>query len=367
MSRVFIVSVATGYGGAERSIETIVRHMPAGVGMSVYAAHPEHLRQLEKARPPSSRFDLVHLSAKPSLAARRLSALRLLVDFMRLRPDIVIINTHTSALLAAMAARHAPGFAPRCRIFIRDFLWGDLDYIFSRLSGARICVPHAAVAERIGYLVPYYLSPGEPDYDIIPDAAEIPRGEPAYSGPVLHLATVNPFKGHADLMLALHRLKADCPDIEVVSAGMVGNASLKRRLSVLRDRLDLVRQITLGGYVSDPAPMLETCRAVVVPSVSHSGGPETFGRTIIEAWAHKKPVIAYATGAPASLIDHEIDGLLVPEGDTQALAEALHRLWTSNELCRRLGEAGYGKFAQNYEAGRVTRRMLDRLGLGTGP
>lgn len=365
MSRLFIVSTATGYGGAERSVETILRHMPPGIATTVYAAHPEHLRQLKAIRTPASRFDLVRLSASPSPTARRMAALRLLADFLRLEPEIVIVNTHASAFLAAMVARYAPDFAGRCRVFVRDFLWSDLDYIFSRLSGARICVPHPVVAGRIGYLRPYHLS-GEADYDVVPDLTEIPQGTPTYAGPILHLATVNPFKGHADLMLALDALKTGHPGIEMLSAGAIGNADLQRRLGALRDRLGIDRQFTFAGYVPDPAPLLETCRAVVMPSVSHSGGPETFGRAVIEAWAHGKPVIAYATGAPAALIDHETDGLLVPEGDTQALADALLRLWTDEGLCRRLGEAGHKKFLRHYEAGRMTRPLLERLGLRTG-
>src|SRR5690606_38244007 len=97
---------------------------------------------------------------------------------------------------------------------------------------------------------------------------------------------------------------------------------------------------------------------------SHSGGPETFGRAIIEAWAHRKPVIAFAAGAPARLIAHEQDGLLVPEADVEALAAALARLWGDPDLCRRLGEAGYRKAAARYEAKAVTHQLVDALGLG---
>jgi glycosyltransferase involved in cell wall biosynthesis len=103
---------------------------------------------------------------------------------------------------------------------------------------------------------------------------------------------------------------------------------------------------------------------VVVPSVSHSGGPETFGRTVIEAWAWRKPVVAYACGAVAGLIEDGVDGLLVPEGDVEALAEALHRLSTAPDLCRRLGEAGHARVLRDYEAGAVTRRLLDALAAG---
>ena len=49
MSRLSIVSVATGYGGAERSIEIIARHLPPQLETTIYASHPEHLTRLRDA------------------------------------------------------------------------------------------------------------------------------------------------------------------------------------------------------------------------------------------------------------------------------------------------------------------------------
>jgi len=100
---------------------------------------------------------------------------------------------------------------------------------------------------------------------------------------------------------------------------------------------------------------------VVVPSVSHSGGPETFGRVTIEAWSYRKPVIAFASGASIELIEDGVDGLLVPEGDTLALARAIDRLNDCPQWCRRLGEAGHAKVLQRYEAAAVTGRLIERL------
>jgi glycosyltransferase involved in cell wall biosynthesis len=166
-------------------------------------------------------------------------------------------------------------------------------------------------------------------------------------------------------MLAVQKLKARDRRVQVVSHGVVGDGNLRRGLARLIGQLDIGDSFSLGGYLPDPAPRLRDCRAVAVTSVSHSGGPETFCRAIIEAWAHRKPVVAYAVGAPARLISHEEDGLLVPEGDIDALAAAIWRLQSSPDLCRRLGEAGHAKAAEHYEAGLVTRRLLAELGLAT--
>lgn len=364
MARLFIVSVATGYGGAERSIEIIARHLPDEIETFIYAAHPEHIARLDAVARTRRNLRIRRLSAQPRLLSRRLAALSLLADFKRHAPDAVIANTHASALLCAMVARHAPQFAERSTVYVRDFIWRDLDYIFSRLSTSRILVPNEAVAERTGYLFPFHIGPNGRGVTVVPDMVDMPAPVPAVDdGPLLHLATINPFKGHAELMLATHKLKAAGQTISVRSAGHIADAGLHRQLVALRDTLGLQDAFAFESYVSEPAALLGQCRAVVVSSISHSGGPETFGRTIIEAWAHKKPVIAFAAGGPARLIAHEQDGLLVPEGDVDALADAMARLWNDPALCRRLGEAGYRKVAAKYEARTVTLQLLGALGL----
>jgi glycosyltransferase involved in cell wall biosynthesis len=365
VKRLFIVSVASGYGGAERSVEIIARHLPQDIETSIYAAHPEHVGQLEAVARTRPHLRIVRLSARPQRLSRRRAMLSLLFDFRRREPQAVIVNTHISALLCARAARHAPRLAERSALFIRDFQWEDLDYIFSRLSRGRIFVPSAVVAERVGYLFPFHIGPNGREVTVLPDMAEMPVDETTVydDGPFLHLATVNPFKGHAELMLAVHRLKAAGRAIRVRSVGHTANKRLHGQLTALVEALELGPELTLEQYVPDPGLLLKQCRGVVVPSVSHSGGPETFGRTIIEAWARRKPVIAFATGAPARLIAHEQDGLLVPEGDVEGLADALARLQGDPGLCRRLGEAGYRKASAKYEAGAVTGQLLRELGL----
>lgn len=360
MKNIFLVSVATGYGGAERSLELIVSNVPSDVRVWVFAGHAEHLARLEQGGLPVN-VSLIRIGEIHSLLGRRRAALRLLRACWRHRPEAILLNTHGSALLAAMAARWMPTLGRRCSLYVRDFQWTDLNYIFTRLRGCAVIVPNESVAARAGYLNPWYLgSSGKHSCVVVPDMVQTLPGAVGDQGYFLHLATINPWKGHVDLIMAAGQLADEGDAVTLRSFGLVADQSLRERLVELVSRLGLQAQVTLMDYQADPLEALQRCRAVVVPSVSHSGGPESFGRCIIEAWACGKPVIAYAAGGPARLIRDEVDGLLVKEGDIAGLAEAMRRLHQDAALSSRLGAAGRLR-AEDYAASRVVPRLFDHL------
>lgn len=363
--RLSIVSVAGGYGGAERSIEILLRHAPPDLAITVYCTNADHYAELSKLAAAGAWLRLVRLSAGEGAWSRRIAALRLVRDLRGSPPHPLVVNTHSSAMLAAMAARLVPGLGSRTSLFVHDFQWRSLDHIVSRLAGARILVPHRVVLDRLGYLNPWYLPDAEAHSPVVIPAMVEPTAQtPRYDGPLLHLAALNGYKGHTDLLLAAHRLFTTDRPVRIASHGHVYEAGLHRALLAFFTRSGLpANQFSLGPHLADPAALLARCRAVLVPSVTYHGGPETFSRSLLEGWAHGKPVIAYATGAPAHLIAHEVDGLLVPEGDVDGLAAAMHRLWTDEPLARRLGEAGRAKVLAHYQAETVARQFYRSLGL----
>jgi glycosyltransferase involved in cell wall biosynthesis len=77
---------------------------------------------------------------------------------------------------------------------------------------------------------------------------------------------------------------------------------------------------------------LASADALVVPSLWY----ETASLVIQEAFAAGTPVIAADHGALAERVRHEVDGLLVPPGDTLALRSAMRRLMDDSSLLPRL-------------------------------
>jgi glycosyltransferase involved in cell wall biosynthesis len=84
--------------------------------------------------------------------------------------------------------------------------------------------------------------------------------------------------------------------------------------------------------------------ACIVPSITY----ETFGTTIIEAFARKTPVIVRDLGALPEVV-YDSGGGFVYRTDEELLA-ALQRIASSTTLRRELGEKGYRAFVQNWSS-----------------
>ena len=83
--------------------------------------------------------------------------------------------------------------------------------------------------------------------------------------------------------------------------------------------------------------VLALFRAVDASVLSSSW--ENFPHTVVEALAVGTPVIATAVGGVPELVRDGENGLLVPAGDVEALAEAIRRLVTEPGLRERMAEA----------------------------
>lgn len=78
--------------------------------------------------------------------------------------------------------------------------------------------------------------------------------------------------------------------------------------------------------------VLQTLDLIVVPSLWYENSPTV----ILEAFAHRTPVIASDFGGMAELVEHEQNGLRFALGDAASLARQLNRLLTEPDLLPRL-------------------------------
>jgi glycosyltransferase involved in cell wall biosynthesis len=121
-------------------------------------------------------------------------------------------------------------------------------------------------------------------------------------------------------------------------------------------RRGLSGRVDLPGWVGpeEVSRLLLEGDVLVLPSLS-----ENLPMSVVEGMAYGLSVVTTPVGAIADIIEHEKTGLLVPPGDSAALAAALGRLLAEPALRAQLGHAAQGFHREHLEIGKFYARLLD--------
>jgi glycosyltransferase involved in cell wall biosynthesis len=108
------------------------------------------------------------------------------------------------------------------------------------------------------------------------------------------------------------------------------------------------------GRREDMAEVMAQCHIVCLPSKYGEGVP----KVLLEAAAAGRPVVATDTPGCREVVDDGVEGLLVPAGDSRALARKLSRLIEDVEFRRDLGLSARFKAEAQFGIGDVVQRTL---------
>ena len=148
-----------------------------------------------------------------------------------------------------------------------------------------------------------------------------------------------PVKGFGLLVRAWEKVAAVHPDWKLE---IWGDGPERGSLERLVRGKGLEKNVLLRGATGEVREKLLQSSMLVFPSLF-----EGFGMVLVEAMACGVPCVAFECPCgPRDVISPEEDGLLVPPGDTDALARAIIRLMEQPELRSRMGEAARNKVAR---------------------
>lgn len=121
---------------------------------------------------------------------------------------------------------------------------------------------------------------------------------------------------------------------------LVGSGPWSKELPLFAERLGLSSRLKrVESLPLEEIPRYMNCMDVLVlPSLTTQGWKETFGRVLVEAMMCEVAVIGSDCGEIPEVIGEA--GLLFPEGDAEALKEALERLWREPSLRESLAKRG---------------------------
>lgn len=194
------------------------------------------------------------------------------------------------------------------------------------------------------------------------DLSEIPEQLDGRSqGLIASVGRLDPIKGFDVLVPALGRLAAAGQDF---SCTVIGEGDQRAELERARAAAGIVDRLELPGAKPQEQvrALLSEASIFAMPSVrTPSGNQDGIPVALMEAMASGCAVVSTDVSGIPELVRDGDNGLVVPAGDAQALADALARLLGDVDLRRRLGQAARQTVARHFDAAREGRRLLGLL------
>ncbi len=143
---------------------------------------------------------------------------------------------------------------------------------------------------------------------------------------------------------------------------IIGEGELENDLRKQSYNLGLAKSVNFLGALSNEKCIdeLSSSDIAVLPCVkARDGDLDVCPLTLQEAMAMEIPVISTTVGSVPELIEDGIEGILVPERDENALADAIIKLIDNPTLRRKLGQNGRMKIIKEFNIKTQVNRLVE--------
>ncbi len=276
------------------------------------------------------------------------------------RPDIVHVDEESFNLATFLAIRAGVRHGARCCFYnyanIDRFYPPPFNlferYAFRRAAHAFACSAEAAaIIRRHGYAGPLTILP---QFGVDPGLyAPIRRDERARDASTFvagYIGRLVPEKGVLDLVGAIAHLPSP------IRLRLIGDGALRPAIEAQIARLGIAARVELHPAIPSTRVPDELWRldALVLPSRTTRTWKEQFGRILVEAMSCAVPVVGSSSAAIPDVIGDA--GVIYPEGDIAALADALRRLADDPALCHDLGRRGRERVLTQFTQAAIARQ-----------
>lgn len=188
-------------------------------------------------------------------------------------------------------------------------------------------------------------------FDVNP--AELPAAALSADTVVGVFSRLAPWKGQHIVIEAVAQLPGT--HVVLVGSALFGEEAYVEKLRRLAVKLGVSDRVHFLGFRHDVQAIMRSVDVVIHSSTS----PEPFGRVIVEGMLARKPVIATAAGGALEIVEHGVNGLLVPAGDIGALIEAIRTLADRSDYARSLAENGFIRAEAEFSLDAANARVRD--------
>ncbi len=283
------------------------------------------------------------------------------------RPDVIDLWQEPWSLVSAQACWLRNHYLPRAKIIaeteqnidkklpppfenFRNYTLRNTDFLVGRNEES---IQHL---RRKGYAGAARVVPNAVDTSLfVPLSAaerESTRQKLGLSGFVAgYVGRLVPEKGLLEMIEALPLLAPE------ISVAFIGEGVQLDELKARARALGVENRVKFLGArpMTELPPLMATLDALVLPSRTTPSWKEQFGRVLIEAGALKIPVIGSDSGAIPEVVGDA--GLIFPEGNVPALAQAIAKLHAQPELAKQMGEIGARRVEEQFTWQGVAQQM----------
>lgn len=333
--------VATQRGGAELMLVDLARHVDvhgarllvafledgplvgavAACGADVEVIAASRLRHAHRGAPAVARLARLLWRARPDAAISWMSKAHLYAAPAGLVSGVATVLYHLEPPPGDWL-RLATALPTAGVITVSDDLAGYVRHLRPRLA-VRVVRPGVDL-DRF-------------DPDALPPVADVRAALGLPQQPIVGTVTrLQRWKGVHVLIEAMPRVREAIPDALCVVVGGPHDTEpdyeryLRRRVA----ELGLQHAVRFAGFRAD-IPLWRHAMDVNV----NASEREPFSVGVLEAMALRRPVIGCDSGGTPEIISDGINGILVPFGDSAALAAAIRRVLADAALAARMGEA----------------------------
>lgn len=150
--------------------------------------------------------------------------------------------------------------------------------------------------------------------------------------------------------------KRDHASLEIFGRALLPNEKKElKKIKNLIKKLNLENKIHIKGHSLNVYEEMSESLATILTSKF-----EGFGMVIIESMLNRTPVISYDINyGPEDIIDHDVNGFLVENGNIEQMAEYIIELLDNPEKAKTMGIAARKKVLENYSSDIVLKKWED--------
>lgn len=223
------------------------------------------------------------------------------------------------------------------------------NFFLLKKAGVKI-VPSKAVKEKLmekgisdAVVVPNFVEKKEPK--ILPQTLRKKHG--LKSKVVFFAGRFSYEKGVFVLLKAAEKVLEKKNDVSFVFAG---DGPLKQK-ALSMEESSAVKFLGNLGF-DEISSYYNISDVVVVPSFM-----EAFGRTAVEAFSFKKPVIASNAGGLKDIVKENFNGFVFPRGDHEILAKKINEILDDSQKAKKMGENGYNDFSFKFSKEIIVKKI----------